>query len=89
MFIATDLVSLKSLFILTGATFIGKHMLHMGSILLYLIVTPFRIWIPLHWIIFYRSKVDFWRYGYEHTKGVCPFIAYCVIKFKTIFSSAR
>ena len=24
------------------------------------------------------SKVDFWRYGYQHTKDACPFIAYCV-----------
>ena len=28
-----------------------------------------------------------WWYRYQHTKEVCPFIAYCIIQFKTVFHS--
>ena len=28
-----------------------------------------------------------WWYRYQHTKEVCPFIAYCVIEFEAVFHS--
>ena len=49
------------------------------SLLFPLIVSRFKTWLLL------RSKFGFWRYEYQHTKGVCLFIANCVTEFETVF----
>ena len=57
-------------------------MLPMGSIFFPLIVALFKTWWTLRLNKLYRSKVDF---RYQHTKDVCPVIAYCATEFENVF----
>ena len=74
-------MSFKVTSVLIGATFKERNMLPMWSIFFPLIVTHFEAWILL-----YRSKVFLTiQIHVAYTKKVCPFIAYCVTEFETVF----
>ena len=59
-------------------------MLLFGEHIFPLIVAPFKTWFQLCLNILYHSFF-FGHIGYQHTKDVCPFIAYYVTESETVF----
>ena len=46
---------------------------------------PFKVWLSQCGNRLYHWKVGFYWYRNQQTKYVCPFIAYCVSEFQTVF----